>query len=228
MAAYTLPARAKDLQGARYGRLIVVSYAGLNNSGKSAWECKCDCGGVKVVMATQLLHGRTRSCGCLLKDSIRIANSKHGMRNSAEYRIWNRMKTRCYNKNHDSYYCYGARGIHVCKEWRESFSIFFQDMGARPSIYHELDRIDVNGDYSKSNCRWVTRKENQRNKRNNRLLSFKGATKTLAEWVEHFHINRNTLDRRLSMGWSAEDSLTKPVRQNARWHNKTIATANNA
>lgn len=122
------------------------------------------------------------------------------------------MKDRCYNANHVHYDRYGGRGISICERWRESFEAFYEDMGARPSGTHEIDRIDNDGNYEPENCRWATASENGRNKRNNRLLTIDGKTMCVSDWadqsgaVERFHIFS-----RLQMGWSAKDAVFKPL-----------------
>jgi len=116
---------------------------------------------------------------------------------------------RCINENHRFYANYGGRGITVCSKWK-TFAGFLEDMGERPFCM-ELDRIDNNGNYCKENCRWVSPKEQSRNKRNNRLIEYKGETRCLVEWAEIIGIRRETLSRRLHLGWSIEKAFTTNV-----------------
>ena len=130
------------------------------------------------------------------------------------YSVWSSMKQRCYDANCPNYENYGGRGIKVCERWEESFYNFYDDMGERPSNKHQLDRIDNDGDYTPENCRWVVQKLQANNKRNNRLLTVDGITKTLANWSDELGINRTTIQQRLdACGWSEEKALTVSVRK---------------
>jgi len=120
------------------------------------------------------------------------------------------MMSRCRNSADPSYDIYGGRGISVCDRWN-SFDNFLEDMGPRPSCDHSIERINVDGNYEKSNCRWGTWKEQGRNRRNNRRLTYKGRTLCVMEWAEELGIRWGTLFARLDRGWSAEKALTTPV-----------------
>ena len=134
-------------------------------------------------------------------------NTTHGLHKTRENAIWREMKQRCSNPKHKKYPQYGGRGIKVCPEW-ESFERFYADMGPRPSDSHSIDRIDNDGDYELANCRWSTRSEQQRNKRNNRLMTHQGKTQPLSVWAKEIGINQNTLRYRIQAGWSDERALT--------------------
>ena len=135
----------------------------------------------------------------------------HGLHDSKEHRVWAGMINRCYCKTSGSYKNYGARGIKVCDSWNESFLNFLNDMGQAPPNT-QLDRINNNGDYEKSNCRWVSRSVNTRNTRASRILEFKGESKNLIAWAEQFNIPRATLERRIDKyGYSIEEAITAPV-----------------
>ncbi len=125
------------------------------------------------------------------------------------YRAWCHMKGRCLNKTDAAYSSYGGRGIRVCERWME-YKNFLADMGVRPEGL-SLDRVDNDRDYELANCRWITHKEQQRNKRNSRWIEFNGQRKTLGEWAEIYGIVRQVISTRLRCGWSLEDSFTKPV-----------------
>ena len=127
-----------------------------------------------------------------------------------EYMTWNRIKGRCYNKNKQGYKNYGGRGIKVCNRWLESFDNFYEDMGKRPDGY-EIDRVDNNGDYSPDNCRWVTSKENRRNRRSSKLIEFEGEVKNLSAWAEEYGVNYIAVHQRLNRGWSIRKSLQTPT-----------------
>lgn len=129
----------------------------------------CDCGNKTIVSTGNLKNGTTKSCGCYQREYQakrgRKNFYKHGLSNHPLYPTWSTMKSRCYNKNNISYKNYGARGIKVCDRWLNSFENFLKDMGEKPSDKHSLDRIDINGDYEPSNCRWATPEEQAINKR---------------------------------------------------------------
>jgi hypothetical protein len=131
---------------------------------------------------------------------------------SREYQAWNNMKGRCLNPKRADYARYGGRGITVCLEWRDSFSAFLRDVGPRPSAKHQLDRINNAGSYEAGNVHWVTHVENANNKRNNRFLAHNGRRMTIAEWERFMGVNDGTFKRRVLLGWSDHDVLTKPLR----------------
>jgi hypothetical protein len=195
------------LKGRKYGRLAVVERV-ANKGDKVAWKCKCDCGNETIVTTTALQSGNTKSCGCLLHERI----TKHGMYKTKLYKTWNNMISRCYCNSFRNFKNYGGRGITVCKEWKEDFQTF-ADLALSHGYSDELtlDRIDVNGNYEPSNCRWITNKEQQHNKRSNRYITFNGKTHTLKQWSEITGIHPKTISTRIDRGWTIEEALTKGV-----------------
>jgi hypothetical protein len=140
---------------------------------------------------------------------------QHGLSYTPEYRVWQTMRLRCHEPNNPAYNNYGGRGIKVCDRWLDSPENFIADMGSKPTPAHEIDRIDNDGGYEPTNCRWVLRAENSRNRRSNRLVELNGESKPLAEWCEKFGVPRDTARKRLEAGWSPEEALTIPPRSKA-------------
>lgn len=137
---------------------------------------------------------------------------RHGRSRTREHEIWKSMIQRCHNPRGKSFHDYGARGIVVCDEWRGSFMAFLRDMGPIPDGDYSIERKDNSRGYNPDNCVWATRDVQARNKRNNRVISCHGQTKTLAEWSQVTGINYRIIGRRLDRGWTPEDALGKPVR----------------
>lgn len=156
-----------DLTGHRYGKLTVVSMAGRMSSGITSWNCVCDCGKTCIRGRKTLRKYEHSSCGCGTNEaSWETRREKYGdyaKTRLPEYKIWQHIRRRCHPKTGHKHY--GKRGITVCDRWSESFENFIEDMGRRPSEKYSIDRIDVNGNYDQSNCRWTTWEVQCRNKR---------------------------------------------------------------
>lgn len=149
-----------------------------------------------------------------------VRHYRHGYkkagRYSTEYAIWSNIRARCNNPKNVSYERYGARGIKVCASWAADFLNFLADMGRRPSPSHSIDRIDNDGDYTPENCRWVTAKEQCRNRRSSRFIVYQGTRRTLAGWAEETGVSISTLHARLKANWPVERAMTEPVSARVR------------
>ena len=214
MSSTELPThhRFQNLAGKVFGNLTVQAYAGRRGK-HSLWECSCYCGNTSLVLATNLVSFKSRSCGCLRIPATVASKTTHGQTGTRMYDVWCSMRQRCNDRGHVYYHHYGGRGIKVCERWND-FAVFLADMGERPSVEHSLDREDNDGNYSKANCRWATKKEQARNRRNNRTLTHAGRSMTLPEWAEEIGILPSTLRSRFyTYGWSVARALDTPVRK---------------
>jgi hypothetical protein len=203
----------------RFGRWTVLGDAGyiLEADGKkrSLLSCRCDCGTVHKVRKSDLRRGHSKSCGCLALDRSVAACKTHGQATigkvTAEYRAWLAMKGRCYNPLNAKFSRYGERGITVCARWLNSFENFLSDMGPRPTKAHSLNRKNNDGDYSPSNCEWATAVEQANNKSTTFFLDCKGLRLPLSVWARIVGKKRGTIKRRLLLGLSPEEALSRPV-----------------
>lgn len=203
--------RIKDIRGQRFGRLTVIEYSHSHQG--AYWKCLCDCGTEKIIKGKSLVSGHTIGCGCVNRDRMKTGTHRtHNLSSAREYNCYNAMKSRCYYPGATHYKDYGGRGITVCDRWLASFEDFYADVGPCPSPRHSLHRIDNDGPYSPENCRWATDTEQANNKRNNHELTFNGETHTLAEWEGKTGIQSSTIRKRLRMGWSVSEALTRPIR----------------
>lgn len=198
----------KDVTGTKYGRLTVIGFAGRSDR-KSSWYCECECGNIKVVVASYLQSGHTTSCGCRQIEHWTTDKITHGMKHTPEYNVYNHAKDRCRNPNDKRWADYGGRGI----EFRfNSFEEFFAEVGKRPGTKYHLDRIDNDGHYEVGNVRWCTHQESARNKRTSRYLTRDGRTQLLIEWAEELGVNPAAILYRLNSGQSEQDALTPPFK----------------
>lgn len=195
---------AKDLTGHMFGRLTVLERAGSDRNKKALWLCRCECGQITKAITGDLTSGNTKSCGCFKREQVVKTKTKHGQSRSRLYDVYYSMLGRCYRKTTEHFRYYGGRGIAVCDEWRSSFSAFAE--WAKASGYHEglsIDRIDTNGNYSPSNCRWASKTEQTRNRKN--TLRFRD--KPIAQWCEELKVKYGTVKRRIYLGWPMDKAL---------------------
>lgn len=213
----------KDLSGQRFGRLLVISRANVPKAGVQ-FLCACDCGRQTVVWSASLTGGTTRSCGCLARETTSKVKRTHGMSHVPEYGIWMKMVLRCEPERAQREPHYAGRGITVTDRWTgaDGFLNFLADMGPRPSPRHSLDRIDNDGHYEPGNCRWATRAEQARNKRNSVTIQFRGETLCLGDWADRIGICSASLSRRIRQ-WGLERALTQPPQIHASVDRKKLA-----
>lgn len=177
----------EDLTARRFGRLVVIKFAGKNKWNIATWECSCDCGGKKTVCSSSLKCGYTKSCGCISKE--RPSHTKHGGKGTKLYTTWKAMRERCYTKSSSSYSRYGGIGVKICEEWND-FSIFKK--WAMENGYSEdltIDRINPYGNYEPSNCRWVTKTQQSRNKKDTVYIKINNKLVCLADYAEETNNN---------------------------------------
>jgi hypothetical protein len=200
-----------DHTGDRFGKLVLLRYAGFrpmaDRNKNHLWLCRCDCGKTKVIAIRNMQCGGTKSCGCM-----HVGHPKHGLSGDQIYRVWGAMKGRCNNPRYAGYKNYGGRGISYDPRWND-FGVFMEEIGNQWADGLEIDRIDNNGNYTKENCRWVTRSENQNNKRNNAVVEINGIKKTKTQWMRSVGLPRASFDNRIGLGWSVERTLDTPLRR---------------
>lgn len=197
--------KRQDLCGKRYGRLVVIKYVGTNASGGSMWLCKCDCGNEKTVRGSKLKSGWTKSCGCLQRECSRNFFATHNKSNTPIYKIWSLMKSRCYSPHNNRYYRYGARGIKVCDEWHifENFYDWAIHNGYEEGL--SIERRDNDGDYEPSNCCWIKRSEQGKNKSNNVWISYKGEKHNASEFGRMMGVSRTVVCNRAKRGMTGDE-----------------------
>ena len=206
----------KNLQGMKFGRLMPIKYLYTNARKKAVWLCKCDCGKKIEVESDRLATGNTKSCGCLHSDESK-KRAKLMIEAKTKYRriyekelahIFHAMKSRCYNPECKAYKNYGGRGITIFQDWLDDFNNFYEwSIKNKYEKSLSIDRINVNGNYEPTNCRWVTNLQQQNNRRNNHFITLNEQTHTCAEWSRITGIPAGTITDRIRRGWDAERIL---------------------
>lgn len=215
-----------EMLNKRFGRLVVIAEAEKTKDNHKRWLCQCDCGNCSIVDGRDLRKNATRSCGCFLKEEtakrIKKINTKHGDSNTRLYFIWQNMNDRCRRKNNKNYDNYGGRGIKVCDDWQEysKFKVWALNNGYTNAL--TIDRINVNGNYEPSNCRWVTMTEQANNKRINKNITFNNITLTVTQWNRKMGYTRGLIEDRLLKGWTIERAITEPPFIGKNQHFKKI------
>lgn len=207
-----------NMKGKKIGRLYFNEYIGLIEH-HAVWICQCDCGNECMVRASRVKSGMTSSCGCLAHETLMSRNIKHNCAYLPIYRNYHNMIRRCFDKSDKYYKCYGGRGISVCEEWANKDNGFMAFYGwALKNGYKQeilpsgknkwsVDRIDVNGDYEPSNCRWATDIQQANNRTNNLCLEHDGNRYTMAEFCRKFNLSYNTTLRRYHNGWNPQELI---------------------
>ncbi|MGI9492123.1 MAG: hypothetical protein ACR2QF_06975 [Geminicoccaceae bacterium] len=190
-----------DITGQRFERWSALAKSEIKNR-HGLWLCECDCGTRKTVSLYKLIHGRSKSCGCLRDEIAKSQQTIHGLSESGTWNSWVSMKKRCKNTKHKSWKDYGGRGISFCDRWN-SFELFLKDMGERPEG-HSIERIDVNGNYTPENCVWLINENQAQNKRNSKLIRYKTEVKCIGSWERQLGFKKGVLRQRLARGWPLE------------------------
>ena len=205
--------------GDKYGRLTIQEYAGKAKNGSTLVKCICDCGTEKIVRLCSLKKGEIKSCGCfakelLIKRNKTVKYTTHGQSRTRLYTIWCDMKQRCLNKNQKVFKHYGERKISICDEWKNNFNSFY-NWAIRNGYADNLtiDRIDVDGNYEPSNCRWATMQQQRRNTRSNVFVEINGVKKVLIDWCGYYKIKYTTVLSRIYSGWEMIKAITTPSRK---------------
>lgn len=208
----------KDITGQTINYWYVIKEVGRSKSGSATFLCRCLlCGKEKIVEGRSVRTGASKCCGCYHPKRLFITRHDERL-----YGVWKGMRNRCNNPNVPEYPLYGGRGINVCSEWNDylvfkewAYSHGYDDSAKKYQC--TLDRLDTNGNYSPDNCAWHNQKEQNNNRRNNRILTLNGESFTMQEWAEKLGMNKHTLRRRIfKYGWSVERALTEPVHNNGR------------
>jgi len=218
--------KIRDLTGLKFNRLLVIKKLGTNKNKQIEWLCKCDCGKTKIVTSYLLTSGERKSCGCLHKENIcrnipklKELNKTHGETNTRLYHIWRGIKERCNVNTNKAYKWYGAKGIKIYAPWNNDY-VKFRDWAKNNGYRDDLsiDRINNNGNYEPSNCRWVDKIAQGNNKSNNRWVTYKNQTKTISQWSRELNIPFHIIWNRLHRGWSVENTFEKPIKKKRITH----------
>lgn len=233
--AFRVEKRRVDISGQRFGNLVAISLGVNPQNGNTEWLCKCDCGKALYIALTNLRSGQ-KSCGCGRFNLGKYSTShmkKHGACSVSPeypgdkrlYSVWRNMKQRCFNASCAEYDIYGGRGITICDEWKNSFEAFRDWAYSAGFDYNatskdcSIDRIDVNGNYEPSNCRWVSALVQSNNKTTNRYFTINGTTRSASEWSAIYGVPYSLVRGRISRGWDIIRALTEPVHEINRHKN---------
>lgn len=196
-----------DLTGKRFGNLVVLYDTGIRSKhGEIYWMCKCDCGNLTRVQGKHLRSGNIKSCGCKRFEACKT----HGQTNTRLYNIWCTMKARCIRKTSQKYNRYGGRGIKICDEWKNFEPFYNWSMSHGYNENLSIDRIDNNGNYEPSNCRWATAVQQANNTSENRIIEYKGEKMTISEASRKYNVSYKLLYKRIKRGWDINRAIETP------------------
>ena len=198
----------QDLTGRRFGQLTVLRFAERTRHG-ATWATRCDCGTEKEVLGYKMLSGLAVSCGC------KKGRRTHGLSATPIAKVWTQMIQRCTNSRLKEFKNYGGRGIVVCARWLASLEAFVKDMGPQPSPRHTVERMDNDGAYTPENCRWATRRDQNRNYRRNRRITHNGVTLPMVDMARKHGLQPNTLRTRLDRGWPLWRAVTPAAKRSS-------------
>lgn len=201
--------RISEIVGKKFNMLTVIRKSDKRNKNRIKWVCKCDCGNYAEVETGNLSSGSQKSCGCIKSEMISKSRTTHGMSKSPEYKTWHGIKYRCYSSNYKEPQYYQEKGITMCDRWLHSFENFYEDMGQRPSKSHSIDRIDSNGNYEPSNCRWATKEEQSSNTSRNILVDHNGEKITLMQLSKIKGVNYGSLNSAIKRGTDLCEALKR-------------------
>lgn len=205
--------------GSKFGRLTIIKESEIRLHKMVSVNCKCECGNDSIATINSLKNGNTKSCGCLKIETK--SNYKNGLRIHPLYSVWANIKQRCLNHKQPKYNDYGGRGIIICKEWENSFELFYNWCLNNNWVKGlEIDRIDNNGNYEPDNCRFVSRSENMNNTRYNTIINYNNETKTLKQWANDLNIPYGRLAQRINKLEMPIDKAFSSEKLKRRFHKK--------
>lgn len=210
-----------DLTGQKFGRWTVKGIARRTDRRRYYWACVCECGAKGEVLSDSLRTGKSRSCGCLQREVVGAKATRHGLFDHPAYSSYRAMRSRCENPKAPYYELYGGRGIAVCPRWA-AFETFWLDMGPTWKPGLSIERVDNNGNYEPSNCRWATALEQGSNRRDNVILNTSEGQMTIAEASRRFNIPFRTIASRIRYGWKEADLLLPVTKDNSRRQDNII------
>lgn len=200
--------------GRTYNQLTVLGKDGKNKDRATLWRCICSCGNEISRKGYLITSGHTKSCGCFKKQVTTRRSTKHGMARrghiSPEHSIWRLIIDRCCNPKNRAWERYGGRGIKLYSEWKESFQLFYEYIGPRPSPLHSINRIDNDRGYEPGNIEWATVEQQNNNTRRSVFLIFKGRKQTVGQWAKELSIDQRKIRDRLHLGWHVHYALLAP------------------